>query len=253
MFLMYIDESGDTGLTNSPTDYFILSGLVVHELRWNQFLNDLISFRRDLRNTLGLKLRDEIHSVAFINRPKDLKRIPRNQRLLIMRLCLDWVANQPDVSIITVVVNKINKPQGYDVFSNAWEAIIQRFENTIRHKNFPGPSNPDERGLILPDNTDGEKLRKLLRKMRRFNFIPSQIGLPPRNMLLNYVIEDPFLKDSHQSFTHQLIDVIAYSARQLYEPNAYMRKKGGTNFYQRLDPVLCKVASKKHSLGIVEL
>jgi len=34
MFLMYVDESGDTGLTNSPVDYFVLSGLIIHELRW---------------------------------------------------------------------------------------------------------------------------------------------------------------------------------------------------------------------------
>jgi len=33
---MYVDESGDSGLPSdgSPTRYFCLSGLVVHELRW---------------------------------------------------------------------------------------------------------------------------------------------------------------------------------------------------------------------------
>jgi hypothetical protein len=28
MFLMYVDESGDPGLINSPTRYYVLSGLV---------------------------------------------------------------------------------------------------------------------------------------------------------------------------------------------------------------------------------
>ena len=32
MFLMYVDESGDAGLVGSPTRYFVLTGLVVHEL-----------------------------------------------------------------------------------------------------------------------------------------------------------------------------------------------------------------------------
>ena len=31
MYLMYIDESGDTGTNNSPTQYFVLSAIVIHE------------------------------------------------------------------------------------------------------------------------------------------------------------------------------------------------------------------------------
>jgi len=29
---MYVDESGDPGLVGSPTEHFLLTGLVVHEL-----------------------------------------------------------------------------------------------------------------------------------------------------------------------------------------------------------------------------
>jgi len=47
-------------------------------------------------------------------------------------------------------------------------------------------------------------------------------------------------------------DVIAYSARQMYEPNKYMKKKGGHNFYKRLMPVLNTAASTNNPLGIVE-
>ena len=42
MYLMYVDESGDTGLVNSPTAYFVLSGIIVHESNWRQFLNHLV-------------------------------------------------------------------------------------------------------------------------------------------------------------------------------------------------------------------
>ena len=137
-----------------------------------------------------------------------------------------------------------------------WSALIQRFENTIRRKNFPGPSNTDDKGMVLPDNTDGEKLIKLIRRMRHFNIIPNRSDLyagGTRNVTLDYVIEDPFLKDSRNSLINQFADVIAYFARQKYEPNSYMKKKAGINYYDNLDPVLCKVASKNHPLGIVEL
>ena len=62
MYLMYVDESGDIGLSGSPTRYFVLTGLVLHELRWRQTLDELIGFRRELKADFGLKLREEIHA-----------------------------------------------------------------------------------------------------------------------------------------------------------------------------------------------
>jgi hypothetical protein len=44
MYFMYVDESGDPGLVGSPTRYFTLTGMVVHELRWHETLNKLVSF-----------------------------------------------------------------------------------------------------------------------------------------------------------------------------------------------------------------
>ena len=61
MYLMYVDESGDTGLVNSPTRYFCLSGIVVHELRWQTTLAQLVIFRRRMRDIFGLLMREEIH------------------------------------------------------------------------------------------------------------------------------------------------------------------------------------------------
>lgn len=75
MYLLYVDESGDTGLLNSPTNYYILSVLVIHESSWSELLANLVTFRRYLRDKFGLKLRDEIHCNEMINKPGDLVRI----------------------------------------------------------------------------------------------------------------------------------------------------------------------------------
>jgi hypothetical protein len=48
MYLIYVDESGDPGMVGSPAHYFILSGLVVHELRWLSMLGAIVAFRRHL-------------------------------------------------------------------------------------------------------------------------------------------------------------------------------------------------------------
>lgn len=250
MFLMYVDESGDIGIVNSPTNYFVLSALIFHELRWNVIIENLIAFRRHLRATAGLKLREEIHATHFVNRPGELRRIKRHERIDILKQCIDWVADQQDINVITIVAAKSGKTKE-QIFDWSWQRLIQRFENTIRYRNFNGPVNPDDRGIMIADRTDDKQLRLLVRRMRRYNPIPNITG-GYRNLTLDYVIEDPIMRESKDSLLHQMADVVSYCARQLYEPNAYMKKKGGHKFYERLDTALVKRASKNHPLGIVE-
>jgi len=64
---MYVDGSGDSGITHSPSRYFVLSGLVLHELRWHAYLNELIEFRKSLKAAFGLRLREEFHAGAMLS------------------------------------------------------------------------------------------------------------------------------------------------------------------------------------------
>lgn len=254
MYLMYVDESGDVGTKNSPTRYFVLSAIVVHELRWRQTLESLVEFRKFLRDTKGLKLREEIHCTELINKPGELIRIKRNDRLDIIKKCIDWLNVQSDLNVFSVVVDKSGRND--DIFELAWNTLIMRFENTISNKNFRGPSNTDDKGIVLSDNTEGQKLRKLIRKMRHYNTIPNNGRLYEsgyRNLKINSVIEDPVFRDSKYSFLHQMNDVLAYCVRQKYEPNTYMKKKGGHNYYKRLDDVIVQKVTNKNTFGIVEI
>ena len=256
MYLMYVDESGDCGLSeSSPTRYFVLSGLVVHELSWQARLDQLLAFRRRMKAAFGLGVRDELHAAPLLNRPGKLVRIPKNDRLSILRFFADELASMADVNIINVVVDKRGKGQTYDVFEWAWKVLKQRFENTLSHRNFAGPHNPDDRGMLFPDRTDDKKLTLLLRKMRRFNPIPSQAahGQGARNIVMTKVIEDPNFRDSAHSYFIQAADLAAFLLYQQLQPSAYVRKISAQNYFVRLAPVLCKVASSSDPLGVVRL
>ena len=152
MYMMYVDESGDPGLVASPTRYFVLSGVVVHELRWRDYLDQLLDFRRRMQRAFGLRLREEIHAAALINRPGPLVRIHRNDRLTIIRSFANELASLPHVSIINVVVDKDGKPPTYDPFVMAWKALIQRFSNTITYRLGPilckVASKSDPQGVV---------------------------------------------------------------------------------------------------------
>ena len=252
MYLLYVDESGDTGLNGSPTNYFALSGFVVHELRWHETLERILQFRRDLRTRYGLKLREEIHSAEIIHRPGDLSRIAKSLRLRMLRDVLDFQANLPDVNIINVVINKTNKPPDFDVFGTAWETIIQRFHNTLSYRNFPGPQNPQDKGLIIVDKTEVKRLRDLRRRMGRFNPVPNLGGAGYRQIPVTTIVEDAVHRDSKHSFFIQMVDVNAYFLMQKYATCNYVKKQGGKNYFDRLAPVLCTVASRTNALGIVE-
>ena len=253
MHIMYIDESGDTGIKGSPSRYFALSGLVIHELRWGTYLNQLIEFRRRLRTKLHLKLREEIHSSHLLEKPKALGRLPKQDRLAIIRMFADELATMNDLSVINVLVDKEGKSPDYDVFDNAWGALLQRFENTIGYHNFPGPRNPEEAGIIIPDNTDVPKLKRLTRKLRRYNPVPNQGRGGYRDLRIRYIIEDPNFRDSHDSYFVQAADLCAFLLYQFHRPSKYMKRKYASKYFERLSPVLCRVACPTDPYGIVRL
>lgn len=253
MFLCYADETGDVGLDGTPSRYFGLSAIVVHELRWLTTLNAVVEFRQGLRQRYGLKLREEIHAGQMLNHPGDLARIPKSIRLRLLRDCLDFQAGLADISIINIAVDKQSKQAGYDVFDHAWRALLQRFHNGMSYQAFPGPKNADDKGLLISDRTEEAKLRQLARRLRRFNPVPSRGGGPSKALPMELLVEDPVHRDSAHSFLIQLADVNSYFLKQSLEPAGYVRRQGARHWFNRLEPVLYKQASKAHPLGVVML
>jgi hypothetical protein len=256
MYLMYVDESGDTGLSAaSPTPYFVLSGLVVHESRWRDFLDQLIIFRKTMRSIYGLPVRAEIHATEFVNsrvRAVGGSYLKRQHRLAILRHTLDELAKINYISITNVLVNKAGKAAPYDVFENAWGTLFQRFENTLIHGNFPGGFK-DDYGMVITDATAGKKLARLVRRMAVYNYIPSRFGGAARNIPIKRVIEDPYGKDSAETLPIQMCDVAAYFLYQRVRPNAYVRRQRAQRYFDRLLPVLNKHATTANSYGVVRL
>jgi Protein of unknown function (DUF3800) len=249
---MYVDESGDPGLVGSPTQHFVLSGLVMHELRWREFTEQVLAFRKRMKATYGLGIRDEIHAAEFVRSSSSVG-LPRHIRFLILRHFAVELARMNWLSLTNVVVDKFGKPAEYDVFENAWKVLFQRFENTLAYRNFPGPQNPDDLGIVICDDTNGGKLSKLMRRMGSYNPIPNQQHAGPgyRNMPIRKIIEDPNLRDSKNSHPIQAADLCAYLLFQNLNPNSFMKKKGGQNLFKQLEPILNKRASTRNAMGIV--
>jgi uncharacterized protein DUF3800 len=140
-------------------------------------------------------------------------------------------------------------------YTRGWEALIQRFENTLKWRNFPGPWLTKDIGVIFSDAANEAALRRLYRRMRVYNPIPnmrSRFLGGYRQLPLSRIAEDPNIRHSHHSYFIQAADTAAFALYQWHAPSSYVRKKGAKNYFLRLNPVLCKVASKG-PYGIVEL
>jgi hypothetical protein len=197
-------------------------------------------------------MRDEIHASHMINKGH-LAYIRRNDRLNVIRHLALELSSSRDLSLINIVVDKQGKAADYDVFNNAWTALIQRFHNTFSSHDFPGPCNPDERGILFPDNTDNRRLLQLMRRMTRYNPVPSRITAGYRNLPLDRLVEDPSMRDSGHSLFIQATDVAAFLLYQYIQPCSYIRRKSARRMFLTLDPILCKVASSSDPHGIVWL
>ena len=229
MKFLYVDESGDSGLTpTSPVSHFFLAGLAVDTVDLQGLLADLHLFRQHLATKYGLLISEETHASAFISKPGPVAHISLNDRLRILLECLDWCRRRADLHLLTVGTDK-RQATTNTVFQDVWRQLLLLFDRHLAGTSATGPTQ----GLVFCDNTDGVKLTNLMRAMQR-PFSPP--GTPPVPTL-HHLIGDPVLWDSRTSYLHQMVDVIAYFAKQLFEPNQRIRTKGAHNYFHRLAPI----------------
>lgn len=245
MILAYIDESGDPGVYNSPTNFFILSCILVDTKSWNIFLDDSKEFRRTLRDNYGIKLRQEIHVNEMFNN-KQFNHLKLHQKITVCKKVIDFIDSKNYLKVFFVSVDKHNFSDSDAVFNRAWKYLIQRIENTCKtqQKDF----------MICPDNTS-KNLTTALRTMRRYNPVPRRFGpVDYANIPIVKAIEDPFYKDSTGSFFVQFADLLAYFFKQQQEPSAYFLRDRKNRYLldKRLNNNLLIEVSRDEN-GIVQI
>lgn len=172
MYLAYLDESGDSGLLNSPTKWFILSCALVHESHWLSSLDTLVSLRSRLRKKYGITTRPEIKS-------SDLRRgrgplmglgLSQAERMKIFRGLMGYQRLYlPNITVFAVAINKATAgAKGYDPRLLAWDFTLHRIDRFCQ--------GPDERVMLFPDEGHGRFIRRLVRQKRRYGYVPRRWG-----------------------------------------------------------------------------
>ncbi|HDM75204.1 MAG TPA: DUF3800 domain-containing protein [Deltaproteobacteria bacterium] len=218
MFLAYLDESGDSGISNSPTRFFVLACVLVHDQNWLNTLNSLIDLRRTLKRNYGIPIRQELKGKHFKNGHGAFESlsISLNRRLKIYEEVLEFQSQCLDIKTFAIAIEKgMAYQRGWsDPRLAAWTFALQRINRFCQDYR--------EKALIFPDEGHGFFIRTRLRHMRRYHKIPSYFGTEAIDFPTDFIVEDPNERVSHRSFFVQLADWNAYAAHR----SRYVDPKG---------------------------
>ena len=220
VFIVYLDESGDKGWNNSPTDFFVLTCILVHETFWLQNLDSLVGLRRRLKERWGINTRVELKSEDFRWGHGAFKGldIGLRDRMNIYKDVMEFQPNSLSTSNFAVAIQKSKlTDKTKDARYWAWEFALQRINRFCVAKG--------ERAILLPDEGHASFARKLLRQMRRIHTISGHYG-GVLDIPVQLIVEDPQSQRSHDSYFIQVADWNAYAARRspYIEPTGKVRK-----------------------------
>jgi len=217
MLLAYVDESGDDGRARGSRTY-TLGCVMVETSEWTATFDQLIAYRRWVRQRFGIPVRAEIKANYLLRNGGPLRQRPLSERARFS-LYRSLLRVQPKLGVdaFAVVVDKekvAEKFSGARAASDvAWEYLLQRLERRATK------SNPKLEVMVIHDEGDESTVRKRARKARRAGTAGSAFGSGLLKRPFTRLIDDPVPRLSHQSYFLQLADLNAYAAfRRLYPP-----------------------------------
>ena len=215
MYLSYVDESGDDGVSKTkkykkcatPTQFFIRSAMIIHDKKWKRNNENIINYRfaNEIPNPI------EIHASEIYrgkskynvnNKRKEKvnwwgKRNPdKKERITtIKNICA--LINKLDITIIFVAIDKKKLNCKINVKEKSWELLIERVNLFLSQQK-------DKCGMIISDAIEN-KIEKDHRE-----FIKTMYNYSD-HINSKYFIESILFEPSESSNFLQVVDIASYA------------------------------------------
>lgn len=224
MYLMYVDESGDTGFpaegqtfpeNGGPTRLFVRAGVVVHGWEWWAVNETIAKFKQ----SRGLPWNAELRAHDLRAGKGAFKDWKRADRRVALNDLLDTIGKELDISILAVVIDKTRvDPLQRERYSNP---LVRSFEFLLeRYSGFLGEQK-DRCGVTILDSIEQKNDANL-------RYFQSFLRERSEHLDARRVVEGTLFMPSHTTNLLQVADVCAnvlyrYYAGEFQESAEYAR------------------------------
>ena len=205
---IYLDESGDPGLINSPTKHYILAGLSVSHADWHKVDERLRAFRRWAGDVHGLDPRHEIHAAEFLGAANMHCGLRREQRLLVIRRLMAVLSDSPELRFFGWIADK----ESPEPLQRAGNRCIMDLKDWLTSGDFSSSNH-----LFI---------------------IHDQMHQTPEAWHGDFhahIIGRPLSQSSRESRQLQVADLTAYLLKQSLQPNRFLKEQGAHHLIRRLN------------------
>lgn len=211
------------------------SALIFPAESWNAAIDQLVGVRRQMNQSDGAYIAKELHSTDWVGGRGKISAdfIPIGARIRLFKFFITGVSMIPGMKIMNGIASK-----------NREEKLLEFMLNRIQ----TNMASCRSQALMFSD--EGKNYDKMLRRLRRFNYIPSRFG-PSRNVPITNIVEDIVYKDSAKSLLIQSADACAFSLLRYKFPTPKLEKHNFSETFGLLDHVLIKQANRYDKDGIV--
>ncbi|MCI0692593.1 DUF3800 domain-containing protein [candidate division KSB1 bacterium] len=237
MHLLYIDDSHDEKI-------YVFSALALPVNQWRQAYQQVRDWRQSLQKTKGIDVHKELHAWKFISgrgRPSD-RIITKKERAAIFREGILLVSKLPGARLFNVIFPKKEDERAFEELLHGINLALRAWGSY---------------GMLICDQGKEKIYTMLARRMPSYNLIPlrfdaqASMGLSHRNIPIERIIEDPFFKDSRQSYFIQLVDFVAYALLRRERPIPSKSKYDAHLFFDQLAEILVREANSKDPESII--
>ena len=226
-YLVYLDDSYEK-------PYTTIAAIAVPADQWWAAFRQIQDWRRDLKQSDGILIRREFRATEFVAGRGRLgpKIVTKHRRSQIFFSACNLLTKMP-VRIFTSC--RSSNPNW------ALDRLLTRVHRTMGHWKTTC--------ILVSDAGKDAETTRIVRRLQAYNPIYTTNGTF-NNPIIN-VIEDPFFKDSTQSYFVQMADFVAYALLRREQPLASKNRYGLQNAFETLKPVLVHEVSPKDPFGVI--
>jgi hypothetical protein len=136
MHILYVDESGDGGLTSGSSRHLVLCGAAMHEGQWRKLTQQLDDIQKSNFPTAGSLL--EFHASEMRTGSRSFRGLPRPARSKAIEEVFDAIANATGLTLFASIINKPEFMAKYkgkvDPYRGGFEGLSTMFNFFLQRK-----------------------------------------------------------------------------------------------------------------------